>query len=299
MHLAAHHINLNTLNCKNLLLKDIIVSVLRLDEIHKEVSGNKIFKLHYFIEACLKTTHKTILTFGGAYSNHLSATAFLCGQKKIKCIGIIRGEQPKKLSHTLQNCVQWGMQIYFVDRTDYNHLQNEINVNELINIYGACTVIPEGGYSALGAAGAALIMNIINTYKPSHICTSVGTATTLAGVLKNNPNGAKIIAIPAIKNMTDISMRIQTLTNQNYDVSIWPEYHFGGYAKHTKALLNFMNNFYETYSIPTDFVYTAKMMYAVLDKVNSNYFKKGDHIICLHTGGLQGNLSLPEGSLIF
>jgi 1-aminocyclopropane-1-carboxylate deaminase len=277
--------------------KGIFVTVLRLDKIHEEVSGNKLYKLHYFVEACLQTPHKTILTFGGAFSNHLVATAFLCKERRIKCIGIVRGEEPTKLSHTLQRCKELDMQLHFISRNDYKNIDN---TDLLKNTFGNCTIVPEGGYGIDGARGAALIMDIIKKENASHICTCVGTATTLAGLLLNN-NSAQIIAVPVIKNMIDIHDRIQQLTGSTYgdNLVVFGDYHFGGYAKYNDDLLQFMNNFYNDYNIPTDFVYTAKMMYAIFDKIENGYFKKGSKIICLHTGGLQGNKSLAKDSLIF
>jgi 1-aminocyclopropane-1-carboxylate deaminase len=281
--------------------KGIYVTVVRLDKIHKEVSGNKLFKLHYFVEKCLQTSHKTMLTFGGAFSNHLIATAFLCNKEGIKCIGITRGEEPKELSHTLQRCKELGMYVHFISRTKYKNINDEEIIKNLQNTFGECTIVPEGGFSNEGAKGASLIMNIFKTEKYSHVCTCVGTATTLAGLLMNNKSNAQIIAVPIIKNMIDIEERLEQLTSHSYEnnLSIFSDYHFGGYAKYKNELIHFMNQFYKDYTIPTDFVYTAKMMYGIFDQIKNGYFAKGSNIVCLHTGGLQGNASLPTGSLIF
>lgn len=281
--------------------KGISVTVLRLDKIHKEVSGNKLFKLHYFVEACLQTTHKTILTFGGAFSNHLVATAFLCNKKGIKCIGIVRGEESKALSHTLLKCKELDMHVHFISRADYKNIDEEEEIKNLQNAFGECTIIPEGGYSNEGAKGASLIMNFIKNRNYSHVSTCVGTATTLAGLLMNNEKNTAIIAVPVIKNMTDINERIQKLTDNSYknNLSIFSDYHFGGYAKYKNELIHFMNQFYSDYNIPTDFVYTAKMMFAIFDQIKNGYFLRGSNIVCIHTGGLQGNASLPIGTLIF
>jgi 1-aminocyclopropane-1-carboxylate deaminase len=296
LHLPISNICIDKLESPFLTEKEIELSILRLDKIHEDVSGNKLFKLHFYIEKCLQSFHKTILTFGGAYSNHLAATAFLCKEKNITCIGIVRGEEPTILSHTLIKCKELGMQLYFINREEY---KNEINETDIYKKYGACTIIPEGGYEKHGANGASLIMNILENENASHISTCVGTATTLAGLLMNNKNNAEVIAVPAIKNMLDLNERINFLTGKNLNSTVFGDYHFGGYAKHNETLIQFMNNFYEEYKIPTDFVYTAKMMYAIFDKINTNYFKKGSKIICIHTGGLQGNKSLPKDLLHF
>jgi 1-aminocyclopropane-1-carboxylate deaminase len=281
--------------------KGVFVTVLRLDKIHEEVSGNKLYKLHYFVEACLQTSHKTILTFGGAFSNHLVATSFLCKERRIKCVGIVRGEEPKALSHTLLKCKELGMHVHFISRVDYKNIEEGEAIKNLQNTFGDCTVVPEGGFSIEGAKGASLIMNVLKDEKFSHICTCVGTATTLTGLLMNNENNAQIIAVPAIKNMTDIGQRVQQLTNSSYsdNLSIFSDYHFEGYAKYNAELITFMNRLYTEYAIPTDFIYTAKMMFAIFDKIKNGYFAKGSNIVCIHTGGLQGNASLPIGTLIF
>jgi 1-aminocyclopropane-1-carboxylate deaminase len=296
MYLSVSNVTIDKLNNKFLTEKGVELSLLRLDKIHEEVSGNKLFKLHYYVERCLQTTHKKILTFGGAYSNHLAATAFLCKEKDITCTGIVRGEQPKVLSHTLRRCQELGMQLNFISRKEYTEDLNETNIYK---IHGICTIIPEGGYDKEGAKGASLIMDIVSKENFTHVCTCVGTATTLAGLIMNNIATKEIIAIPAIKNMTDIDERVKFLTNTNFDFTIWGDYHFGGYAKYNDSLIQFMNDFYDEYKIPTDFVYTAKMMYGIIDKINSNYFERDSKILCLHTGGLQGNKSLKEGLLNF
>ena len=281
--------------------QNLSLTVLRLDKIHEDVSGNKLFKLHYFLEECLTSFHKTILTFGGAYSNHLVATAFLCNQKGIKSIGIVRGEEPQTLSPTLIRCKQFGMELKFVSREIYQRFDNDKqNFVELKMIYGEFTKVPEGGYHAKGAEGASLIMDIIKPEKFTHISTAVGTATTLAGLLLQKQIEQEIIAIPVIKNMTDISDRLNYLgVNKNNKPTVFCDYHFGGYAKHTNELISFMNTFFAETHIPTDFVYTAKMMYGIYEKIKSGYFAAGSKIVCIHTGGLQGNKSLPAGTLIF
>lgn len=296
MHLPFNHISFDEIRHVN----DCTLLMARLDKIHPEVSGNKLFKLHYFMEECLGSSHKTMLTFGGAYSNHLAATAFLCREKGVKAIGIIRGEAPPKLSHTLEHCRALGMQLHFISRDDYRQIQEPDFLQQLKNIYGECTFVPEGGFSKKGAEGASLIMDLLKEQSPTHICTAVGTATTVAGLLIKKDHIQEVIAVPVIKNMSDIEERVRLLTSRtDLHPTVFPDHHFGGYAKFTAPLIQFMNDFYAQYNIPLDFAYTAKMMHAVTDRLKAGYFKKGSRIICLHTGGLQGNESLPGGTLIF
>ena len=299
MFLPLDNITINELKSDFLSAKEIKVSILRLDKIHPIVSGNKLFKLHYFVKECLLTNHKSLLTFGGGYSNHLAATAFLCKENNIKCIGVIRGEAPKVYSHTLKYCQAMGMQLIFISREAYKNMDLEENRHALKKEFGDCTIVPEGGFAKDGAIGASLIMDLLKNEKPNYVCTCVGTATTLAGLLQNNAQHANIIAIPAIKNMTDIEERVLAITQKKYEITIFGDYHFGGYAKLNEELIYFMNQFYSDYQIPTDFVYTAKMMYGIFDKIKKGFFNKGDNIICIHTGGLQGNLSLKKATLIF
>lgn len=277
------------------------ISVARLDKLHPEISGNKLFKLHYFIEECLQSEHKTILTFGGAYSNHLAATAALCRDKKLNSIGIVRGEAAGNLSHTLFSCRANGMRLYFISREEYKKITGNTEQQDIQHIYGKCTVVPEGGYSPKGAEGASLIMDLIKDLCFTHVCTATGTATTLAGLLLKKHNYQKIISVPVIKNMTDIHERLKYLSPgiKINDGEIFNDYHFGGYAKYTDELITFMNEFYTEHGVPTDFVYTGKFMYAIIDKIKKGYFEKGSNILLLHTGGLQGNKSLQRGKLIF
>jgi 1-aminocyclopropane-1-carboxylate deaminase len=278
--------------------KTVTLTVLRLDEIHPVVSGNKIFKLHYFLD---KVKDKTVVTFGGAYSNHLVAAAFACKQKSIDCIGIVRGEEPKQLSHTLQRCIEYGMHLRFISRDEYDKKETEAFITELQNTYGDCSIIPEGGYGSEGALGASLIAGYIAD-DVTHICCAVGTATTVAGLLLNKKLHQKIIAFPVLKGMDDIEQRIEFLTGLKFNsqqLQVENNYHFGGYAKKTGRLISFMNDLYNEHTLPTDFVYTGKMMYGVMDMIEKDFFAPGCKICCVHTGGLQGNLSLPKNTLTF
>ncbi len=280
--------------------KKVWVTVLRLDKIHPVVSGNKLFKLHYFLQEAGAATYKTILTFGGAFSNHLVATAYTCQAAGLKSIGIVRGEKPAVLSATLQHCINYGMQLQFISREAYDKKDTADFIAALKNEFGDCCIVPEGGYNNTGAKGAALIWRLIPQNRYTHVCTATGTATTLAGLL-SGADKETIISIPVLKGMTDIEERVNfcgTGANKNH-LQIFDGYHFGGYAKKTPELTGFMNYLWQQHQLPTDFVYTAKLFFAVYDKIKNNHFAAGSSILCLHTGGLQGNVSLPEHSLLF
>lgn len=279
--------------------KNIGLSMLRLDKIHPIVSGNKLFKLQYFLQEAKSSHHKTIITFGGAYSNHLAATAFACKEEGLKCIGFIRGEAPASLSSTLLFCRENGMALEFISRADYKNINDEFR-NMLLDRYGDHTFIPEGGFSVQGAHGAGSIMKLFNGRNYSHVCCPVGTATTFAGLINANKDSSEIIGFSALKNLNDIAYRLKKLNvDESKDYKFISDYHLGGYAKKTKALIAFMNIFYRENKIPLDFVYTGKMMFGVDELLKNNYFPSGSNVLCVHTGGLQGNNSLPAETLNF
>jgi 1-aminocyclopropane-1-carboxylate deaminase len=278
--------------------KNVRLCILRLDKIHPIVSGNKIFKLHYFLQDALTYSLPGILTFGGSYSNHLVATAYACKTAGLKSIGFVRGEKPATLSPILQACMKYGMQLHFLPRAVYDKKETAHFIENFPDEWKKYVWVPEGGYHPKGAAGAALIAEMVNE-NCTHICTALGTATTLAGLITGAKKHQQIIGIPVLKGMLDINERIEYLTNKTTTYQLLDGYHFGGYAKKTPALIQFMNELYKQNNIPTDFVYTAKMMFAVLDNIEKDFFPPGSKITCLHTGGLQGNASLPAGTLIF
>jgi 1-aminocyclopropane-1-carboxylate deaminase/D-cysteine desulfhydrase-like pyridoxal-dependent ACC family enzyme len=281
--------------------KQVGLTIVRLDKIHPIVSGNKLFKLHFFLDEAIRLQKNTIITFGGAYSNHLVATALRCKMAGLNSVGIVRGEKPKKLSHTLEACMDYGMELIFISRKEYERKVDPAFQQTLKLKYPDYYLIPEGGFGILGSEGAARILD--NLDEPvTHICCAIGTATTVAGLLTGIKAHQQVLGIPVLKGLTDIESRILHLTRNKINLKqlqLFHNYHFGGYAKYTPELIRFMNQQYNEHHLPTDFVYTAKMLFATMDLIKKDYFPKGSKIACLHTGGLQGNLSLPAGSLVF
>lgn len=279
--------------------KQITADVLRIDKIHATISGNKWFKLQYALEDAMLQGKKNIITFGGAYSNHLLATAYACARLGLHATGIIRGERPEILSGTLQECSGLGMQLHFVSRDDYH--EKERLHGQLMELFPGSYIIPEGGAGARGVRGAAEILQLTRGHDFSHICCAVGTGTMLAGLLtvlspEQSATGVSALKIPAGDNT--ISRFIQETTgSQNYSITY--DYHFGGYARKTAELIQFMNSFYTQTGIPTDFVYTAKLFYGIIDMIGKDQFPPGSHLMIIHSGGLQGNRSLPKNSLVF
>ena len=279
--------------------KQIKVSMLRLDEIHPIISGNKLFKLYYFLDEASISSHKKIITFGGAFSNHLAATAFACKEMNLKSIGIVRGEKPVRLSHTLRFCLDHRMELQFVSREDYKKINEKDFLDGLKKQHSDHILIPEGGFSVKGKKGASLIWQFIDT-NFTHIAMPVGTATTFAGIVNANTSAAEIIGFGVLKNLNDIGHWFNELgVGREKKFVFNNDYHFGGYAKKTDELISFINDFYLRQKIPLDFVYTGKMMFGVNDLVEKEYFSPGSRILCIHTGGLQGNNSLPHERLVF
>jgi 1-aminocyclopropane-1-carboxylate deaminase len=189
--------------------KNVSVSLLRLDKIHPDIPGNKFFKLYYFLQKAI-AGQKKIITFGGAYSNHLAATAKACNLYQLNCIGIVRGEEPLKLSHTLLFCRQQGMQLVFISRKAYEKKHYADFKTELVNRFEEHILIPEGGYDNDGVNGAALIPSLYTDKGFTHICCPAGTASTLAGIIKSSFS-ENIIGFSALKNLKDFDSRIQFL----------------------------------------------------------------------------------------
>jgi len=298
--LQIHHPEIEPIIDDDFINKHIELSVLRLDRIHPVISGNKFFKLFYFLQEAKNSTHKRIITFGGAHSNHLAATAFACKQSKLQCIGMIRGEKPNMLSPTLLFCLENGMELSFLSRESYNHKTEELFLRDLIKKHGEHILIPEGGFAVKGAKGAGLINGLYNGNDYTHICLPVGTATTFAGMVNENKTQTEIIGFSVLKNMHDLDKRFEELkVNANSKYSFITDYHFDGYAKKTNELIQFMNDFYYHHAIPLDFVYTGKMMFGIYDMTRKHHFPKGSKLLAIHTGGLQGNNSLETGTFIF
>ncbi|MGN6618348.1 MAG: 1-aminocyclopropane-1-carboxylate deaminase/D-cysteine desulfhydrase [Ilyomonas sp.] len=277
------------LTCNNVLL-----DVLRLDELHPVISGNKWFKLKYYLEEAKAKGLKTVATFGGAYSNHIAATAYACKLAGLKSIGIIRGEKPKELSHTLLFAHQNNMELNFVSRQAY---KNKEAMKETIkNVYW----IDEGGYGTLGLKGASEILQQAENFEEyTHIVSAVGTGTTLAGIIKSALPHQNIVGISVMKGNTSLAEQVKDLLPDAFNFTIVHDYHFGGYARYTNRLLSYMNELWNLHQLPTDFVYTAKTLYAVQNMILKKSIPKQSKVLMIHTGGLQGNLSLPYNSLRF
>lgn len=280
---------------KEITEQEISVEVLRLDKIHPVISGNKWFKLKYYLDAAVKEDKKVIQTYGGPWSNHLVATAAACHDIGLKSIGVVRGEKPKKISDTLEEAQAWGMKIEFVSREKYNQ-EKRRQLEPQKEMY----VIPEGGYGEVGTKGISEISEYFSNKKYSHLLCAVGTGTMLAGFINSMPSTCTCLGIPVLKGKQALEKAIQPLLEpekMNWDLK--EGFEWGGYAKHPPALLHFMNEWFAQTGIPTDIVYTGKLFYAFTQLVKQQTFKKGSRILLIHSGGLQGNRSLESQQLLF
>ncbi len=276
----------------------ITLDVLRLDKIDPVISGNKWFKLQYYLEDALASGKKRLLTFGGAYSNHIIATACVARKAGLASIGIIRGERPATLSHTLLDATHWGMQLVFVSREQYQQKNNPAFIEQLRHEYGDACIIPEGGEGEQGVRGAATILNTASSTAYTDILCAVGTGTLLSGLALSAAAHQRVTGLPVLKGFDEWTPGwIPTQARKR--THIINNYHFGGYAKKNGTLIDFMNDWYLQTGIPSDFVYTGKLFYGVMDLIGKGFFPEASRLLAIHSGGLQGNHSLPAKTLFF
>ncbi len=273
------------------------LDVLRLDELHPIVSGNKWFKLKYYLQQAKEQKSDTIASFGGPYSNHLVALAYAAKEYNLKSIGYVRSNEDEHITPSLQEAMHYGMNLKFLGRNNFQVFKNELlQNNQANNTY----FVDEGGYGTLGAQGAATILSNekINSY--SHIICAVGTGTMMAGLINAAKPHQHVIGIPVLKNEATIRDEInQLIPTHKEQYTLLYDFHLGGYAKTNQAQFDFMNLLWQTDKIPTDIVYTSKLFMAVKSLMNTNYFAPTATILIIHSGGLQGNRSLPTGTLLF
>lgn len=255
------------------------VSVLRLDLLHSEISGNKWFKLKHNLAQAEHENKKTILTFGGAFSNHIAASAFACKEAGLKSIGIIRGEETALNNPTLSFARKNGMELYFVNREAYKLKHTPAYLEGLEQQFPNCYIIPEGGDNALGQKGCEEILNEYTDPYTAIFC-AYGTGTTFKGIARSLKPG---------QTLTGINVLNYEAATDHPQSSVLNNYHFGGYAKHSKELLDFKDWFENQFHIPLDYVYTAKLFFAVFDLMKQHKLNPAEKVLLIHSGGLQGN----------
>jgi 1-aminocyclopropane-1-carboxylate deaminase len=264
---------------------EISVFVKRDDLCHPYVSGNKFRKLKYTLLEAQKIGKTKLLTYGGAYSNHIRAVAEAGNLFGFETLAFIRGEELKPDSNTtLGYAHEVGMKLNFVTRTAYQNKEKLAQAYENSHI-----IIPEGGTMPTALPGVAELLAENPEHDFDYVCTALGTGGTMAGLLSNTNFKGQIIGFPAIKGADFLIDDIRTLLpNNKKEIILEKAYHFGGYGKHTSELIEFCKTFEAKHNIPLEQVYTGKMIFGFYDLIKKNRFKKGSKIMLLHTGGLQG-----------
>jgi 1-aminocyclopropane-1-carboxylate deaminase len=266
----------------------------REDKLHAFVSGNKYRKLKYNLFEADNSGFETLLTFGGAYSNHIAAVASAGRLLGFNTIGVIRGQELENKiddNPTLRFAIQNGMQFKFVSREAYRNKTNEEFVEYLKDEFGDFYLIPEGGTNVLAIKGCEEILNNSDT-DFDYLCCAVGTGGTISGLINGSKPSQQVLGFPALKGdflKEDIS---KFATKNNW--KLITDYHFGGYAKINTQLVSFINQFKDVNNIPLDPVYTSKMLFGIFDLIEKNYFPKNSKILAIHTGGLQGIVGMNE-----
>jgi 1-aminocyclopropane-1-carboxylate deaminase/D-cysteine desulfhydrase-like pyridoxal-dependent ACC family enzyme len=264
------------------------VFIKRDDLIHSEISGNKWRKLKFNLKYVLENNFKGILTFGGAHSNHLSATALIGKKNRLQTIAIVRGDEHVPRSETLLFCQSNKMQLVFETRENYRKRNDEKYLEALQEKYPDYFIIPEGGANSLGVKGCEEIVSEID-HDFDYITVDCGTGATLAGMVRPLMSHQKVIGVQVLKGGDFITKEVGKFSPNYHDkFEVWTEYHFGGYAKYAEELIDFMRLFYAQTGIKLDPVYTGKQFFAVFDQIKKGYFPKGSSIVLTHTGGLQG-----------
>jgi 1-aminocyclopropane-1-carboxylate deaminase/D-cysteine desulfhydrase-like pyridoxal-dependent ACC family enzyme len=267
--------------------------VKREDMNHPYVAGNKWWKLKYNLEAAKKLGYSTVLTFGGSFSNHVYATAAATRELGLKSIGVIRGEEVLPLNTTLDFAKQSGMVLHYVSREDYRKKTEPNFIDRLKKIFGDVYLIPEGGSNELAVRGCAeFASEKLSALVFDFVCLPVGTGGTMAGIIAGLAGKKTVIGFSVLKNGDFLKEDVKKLVSEfsGKEFSNWrieTEYHFGGYAKKTNELDQFISRMEREHLLPLEFVYSAKMVFGVLDLVSKNRFPKGSQILLLHTGGLR------------
>lgn len=285
---------------------DYQVDVLRLDLIDESISGNKWFKLKRNIESAQKQSQQQLLTFGGAYSNHIAATASACKRFGLKGIGVIRGERPQTLNATLFKAEEEGMRLHFVSRETYSQKESASFLQSLESEFGKFYLIPEGGNNDAGILGCTEILN--KEWNYDYILCACGTGATYCGVLAKAKENQIVIGISVLKGENrmpaEVNRTFETIfSEQNKQVvgneelekevilqnCITNLYAFKGYASYDEQLIAFKKEFEHTFKLNLDYIYTSKLTYALFDLMKHKKFRKDSKILFIHSGGLQGN----------
>ncbi|MDO4223199.1 MAG: pyridoxal-phosphate dependent enzyme [Acinetobacter sp.] len=291
--LSFHH-NPTLLTQSIPLKHNIQLDIKRLDLIHPYISGNKYFKLKYNILHAQQQGYQGILSFGGAYSNHIAALAHACRMENMPCVGIIRGEElaQKPFNSTLKDAQQHGMTLHFVSRQDYRQRHDATYLAQLQQQFPHYYIIPEGGTNTLAVQGCAEILSDDDCQYYDTICCAVGTGGTMAGLIERTQAPQHVLGFSALRG-DFLTQDIRQWTTKTH-WRVIDDYCDGVYAKLSPQTFEFMQYFEQHYSIPLDPIYTAKMMYGIFDLIEQGYFPDSHKILAIHSGGLQAKHSFLQ-----
>ncbi|PRY06049.1 1-aminocyclopropane-1-carboxylate deaminase/D-cysteine desulfhydrase-like pyridoxal-dependent ACC family enzyme [Pontibacter ummariensis] len=270
----------------------------REDLLHPHISGNKWRKLKYNLQEAKHLQKDTLLTFGGAYSNHIAATAAAGKEFGFKTVGLIRGEEHLPLNPTLHFATSCGMELRYLNREQYRHKQDPAFSKRLSAQFGEPYMLPEGGTNSLAVKGCTeIVTDVAVDY--DYICCASGTGGTLAGIVAGLDGEKQVLGFPALKGgaflQEETAQLIISYNGKQYNNwQLITDYHFGGYAKVKPELLEFMQQFQKQHGIPLEPVYTGKMLFGLYDLIRRGYFPPNSNVIAVHTGGLQGNAGFKE-----
>jgi 1-aminocyclopropane-1-carboxylate deaminase len=265
------------------------LKLLRLDLVHPVLNGNKAYKLKYNLEAMQASGKSHLVTFGGAYSNHIAAVAATGSVYGLQTTGIIRGEEHIPLNETLRLATAQGMQLHYVNRELYRDkaaLEHWTRNKFGEQIY----LLPEGGSNALAVQGCREILNGLD-YSPDIICCACGTGATLAGIASSEKGRGKTIGFSALRDSSFFTAVLAGFADEQTarETPVIADYHFGGYGKVKPELLEFVSAFYSNHGIQLDYLYNGKMLFGIYDRIRKGAYPKGTRILAVHSGGVQGN----------
>ena len=292
-------IAIDALGLSEFVAAGVDLDLLRLDQVHPQISGNKWFKLKYAVQAVLLSDCQTVLSFGGAWSNHIHALAYAGFCLGIKTVGVIRGERPQQLSATLEDAVSWGMELHFVSRAAYRDKSSPSFIAQLEQQFGRFHLLPEGGSGDWVVAGCRDIVTQFDAVGYDLICCACGTGGTLAGLIAAKPDGAQLLGVSALKGGGFLYEDIRGLLQRASvsDPGGWRlalDDHEGGYAKITPELALEMARFTDQAGIELEPVYTGKAYLALLRALRRGELRAGQRILLIHTGGMQGARGMKE-----
>ncbi len=274
--------------------------VLRLDTLHPVVSGNKLFKLRPWLDMAEQQQKKGIVTFGGPWSNHIVATAYAARERSLASVGILRGDASARPTVMMEEAAGYGMAFRFLDRTSFRAARGA-GFHGFIPEYPDHLIVPEGGAGEPGIRGAGSILEMTDSSCYSHIACACGTGTMMAGLVRSAATAQMVIGFDMVGQGDALNKLIRNSLPADTPPAwaVMQGYERGGYARRDPDLMHFINTFWAEQGIPSDIVYTGKLFMALASMAQEGFFPRGSRLLAIHSGGLQGNRSLPPGAISF